>query len=216
MNYEKLYNDIIEKAKSENRIKGQGTYYESHHIIPRCMGGEGKVHQWKTHPNIVLLTAKEHFVCHKLLCEIYPDNHKMLQAYWFFMNGGSSKNQNRNYIISGREYERLKNEYSSVLSENISGKNNPMYGKDCWNKGLTGTHSSWVTKKNHTKESREKISLGKIGEKNPSSKLTKQDVIEIRNKYIPRKYTIKMLVKEYGVSDSTIDNIIRKVSWKHI
>lgn len=29
MNYENIYNQIIEKAKSENRSKGNGIYYES-------------------------------------------------------------------------------------------------------------------------------------------------------------------------------------------
>jgi len=26
------------------------------------LGGEGKTTEWQTHPNIVLLTAKEHFI----------------------------------------------------------------------------------------------------------------------------------------------------------
>ena len=35
MNYEKTYNQIIEKAKDGGLIN----YKETHHIIPRCMGG---------------------------------------------------------------------------------------------------------------------------------------------------------------------------------
>ena len=64
MNYQKIYESIINKAKSENRKKHNGTYYENHHIKPRCLnGGEEK-------ENKVLLTAKEHFICHKLLLKL--------------------------------------------------------------------------------------------------------------------------------------------------
>jgi hypothetical protein len=41
MDYKKIYDDLISKARSENRIKNAGTYYEAHHIIPVCLGGEG-------------------------------------------------------------------------------------------------------------------------------------------------------------------------------
>jgi hypothetical protein len=42
MNYEKIYYQIINHAISEEnnaiRYKGNGTYYESHHIIPASLG----------------------------------------------------------------------------------------------------------------------------------------------------------------------------------
>ena len=38
MNYEKIYNQIIEKAKNRVLIG----YKETHHIIPRCMNGTDK------------------------------------------------------------------------------------------------------------------------------------------------------------------------------
>ena len=52
MNYQKIYENLISKAKSENRKKYKGVYYESHHIIPRCLGGNNDKE------NKVLLTAK--------------------------------------------------------------------------------------------------------------------------------------------------------------
>ena len=81
MNYEKIYNQIIEKAKLENRIKNDNIYYERHHIIPKCLGGTNKKE------NLVLLTGKEHYMCHKLLTYIYPNNAKLVFALWAFMNG---------------------------------------------------------------------------------------------------------------------------------
>lgn len=103
MNYQRIYDQIIDRAKKENREYGKGTYYERHHIIPKCMGGEGHVRQWKTHPNIVVLTAREHFICHWLLCRIYTDNKKLAHAFWF-MTKQKSDNQQREYRVSSRTY----------------------------------------------------------------------------------------------------------------
>ena len=116
MNYEKIYNSLISKARSEDRkrVKG-GIYYEAHHIIPRCMGGEGKTSD-VNHPNIVLLTAKEHYMAHRLLCEIYPSNKKIQYAMWCMINGLS---KNKRYIPSGKVFERIK-ETRHQLIVNIS------------------------------------------------------------------------------------------------
>lgn len=103
MNYQKIYDQIIDRAKRENRLYGKDVYYERHHIIPKCMGGEGHVRQWKTHPNMVVLTAREHFICHWLLCRIYPDNKKLAHAFWF-MTKQKSDNQQRDYKVNSRTY----------------------------------------------------------------------------------------------------------------
>lgn len=55
-----------------------------------------------------------------------------------------------------------------------------------------------------------------IGKNLPHTKLTLQQVIEIRTKYIPRIYTMETLAKEYNVSKGSIQNIIEKVSYKYI
>lgn len=80
MDYRKVYNSIIDRAKQEKRRKKQGTYFEAHHIIPLCLGGDGKKSEWRNHPNIILLTAREHFICHWLLTRIHPGNTKLAYA----------------------------------------------------------------------------------------------------------------------------------------
>lgn len=79
--YYTWYISIIAGAKSENRLHHRKTnvnsYFEKHHIIPRSLGGSNKS------DNIVLLTAKEHYVVHHLLTKFtvnssYP---KMLNAF---------------------------------------------------------------------------------------------------------------------------------------
>lgn len=54
------------------------------------------------------------------------------------------------------------------------------------------------------------------GEQNNLSKLTEKQVIEIRKRYISEKITHRKLASEYGVTHSTIGDIIRKNIWSHI
>jgi hypothetical protein len=53
--------------------------------------------------NLVKLTAREHFICHWLLCRIYPKNRKLGHAFWF-MSKQNAPTQQRNYIVSSRTY----------------------------------------------------------------------------------------------------------------
>jgi hypothetical protein len=71
----KSYFEIIRKALSENRHKGD-IYYESHHIVPRCFNKKS---------SIVLLTAKEHYNAHKILAE-YFEGHSIYgeKLMWAF------------------------------------------------------------------------------------------------------------------------------------
>lgn len=54
------------------------------------------------------------------------------------------------------------------------------------------------------------------GEDSYMAKLTEKEVLEIRSKFIPRKYTRDMLGAEYNVSPTTIKDIILRRTWKHI
>ena len=67
-----------------------------------------------------------------------------------------------------------------------------------------------------TKEQKENYRLANLGSKNPGSKLTEKEVIEIRKKYKPFIYTKPMLAKEYNISEKNIDLILRRKTWKHI
>jgi len=54
------------------------------------------------------------------------------------------------------------------------------------------------------------------GEKVHTSKLTEKEVIEIRQKYSNCKISFRLLAKQYGVSRTTIGDIINGNSWKHV
>jgi len=147
MDYKKVYDAICGKAKSEVRKKLKVTnkdfvYYEAHHIIPSCLGGEGKKNELN-HENIVLLTAKEHYICHKLLCEIYKGNKNIIYAFWA-MNNQNTKKQHR-YKPSSRSYEYAK----QLFVESISGDKNPA-------KLIIGQYKRSEETKNKIKESNKK------------------------------------------------------------
>jgi len=131
MNYQKIYDDLISRAKQENRkkVKG-GTYYENHHIIPKCLGGKDEKQ------NMVLLTGREHFIAHKLLVELHPNNSKIFYAVWIM----TLRSNGREYLIGSREYERLR----VAFSDNFSGDNHPLKGKQAWNNGVPMTDEAKI------------------------------------------------------------------------
>lgn len=119
MDYKRIYYQLIAKARSESRVKGQKIYYEAHHIIPECLGGEGTVWAWRSHPNIVLLTPKEHYMAHMLLCETYPKEKKLNYALWRMANPG---NRPKDYTMSSSGYSRLRTIVQQQLCEQATGK----------------------------------------------------------------------------------------------
>lgn len=123
--YIKFINSRIELNKARPYNKSM---YESHHILPKSMGGTDKK------INRVNLTYREHYIAHLMLYMIYRNN-KM--AYALLRMNNSKK-------INSHLYEQ----YRHNFIESISGKNNPMYGK------------------NHTEEAKKKISEQLKGEKN--------------------------------------------------
>ena len=102
MDYLSIYNAIILKAKGEKRIKYKYDGHENHHILPKCLGGNNSPE------NLVLLTEREHFVCHKLLIYIYPKNISLIYAFKF-MSSLTFK-----YNISSRDYKYVKELYRNL------------------------------------------------------------------------------------------------------
>ena len=77
----------------------------------------------------------------------------------------------------------------------------------------------WVTCKENIRHAHDNgLSKGMKGETNHQSKLTKEDVINIRKIYIPRHLEFGQiaLAKKYNVSKSLIGQIIKGQWWKHI
>lgn len=136
--YEKWYKDITTRGQS--RITDERT--ESHHIIPKCMGGADDK------SNLTNVTLREHFICHWLLTKIHygKERHQLLKALW--MMKAENQNQTRYKTkITSRVYATLKEEYVKLQSIKVTGKGNGFYGKT------------------HTPEAREKIRQKNLGNK---------------------------------------------------
>ena len=117
--YTKWYHAIIKNVGGD-RSKQSG-YYESHHIIPRAVGGNNN----KT--NLVLLTPREHFLCHLLLPKMMVDSKDAgKMAYAFFR----MKHKHKNSKI----FDRFRTAYGKLTT----GENNKFFGK---------THSAETLKK---------------------------------------------------------------------
>lgn len=101
MDYKKVYANLIDNRKTLNRKKGDGIYYEKHHILPRCLGGNN------SKENLVLLTAKEHFISHLLLTKCYEGKEKIKMVWALRRMSLINKNQ-KGKKLSARYFEVVK------------------------------------------------------------------------------------------------------------
>lgn len=134
--YTRIYYTIINQAKS----RPISTYTETHHIIPKSLGGTNKKE------NLVALTAREHFICHWLLTKMVESTkHKYQMTNAFSCMLYLENKFHKRYKINSRTFENIKKKISIVRSKYMSGSNNPMY------------------KKSHSLETRKKMSESKKG-----------------------------------------------------
>lgn len=88
MNYQKIYDDLIESARSHPAIGLK----ERHHIFPRCLGGNDDK------DNLVDLSPRQHYVAHQLLVKIYPEHHGLkYAAYMMTIAPKGKRSSNRLY-----------------------------------------------------------------------------------------------------------------------
>ena len=111
------------------------------------MGGDDDVE------NIVSLSAKEHFIAHRLLAKIYP-NSGMVHAIWKMACINKK-------IISSRLYEYLRKEHARRVSENI--ESNKKKGRPGVEQSISHIKSRVNSRKLNnpnwfTEETRQKIS----------------------------------------------------------
>jgi len=184
--YSRIYYNIIERGKSRT-LEG---YYESHHIIPKSLGGSDESF------NIVDLTPREHFICHLLLPKMTEGSeyHKMLRAY-VIMSGRK--------IYGSRKYEFYRKEFSKIAGK--PGSLNPMWGVD-----RSGKKNTFFGKK-HSEETRKRISEKKKGQgkgiKKPPLSEEHKKILSIATKNRAAKYTFSH--PEHGEFYGTTGDLAR-------
>jgi hypothetical protein len=102
--YTTWYFNLISKAQTRS-ISG---YTEKHHIIPKCLGGDN------SSTNLVHLTAREHFVCHRMLTKMVDPSvkHKLVFAAW----QQSRPSKHKDVKITSRTYETLRKQLSETYT----------------------------------------------------------------------------------------------------
>lgn len=159
--YTTCYLAIVGRAKTETRKKHTGIYYESHHIIPRSCGGDNSKN------NLVLLTAKEHYICHLLLVKMTTGQNRYKMANAFMYMSGRNKHAGK-ILYASRSYETMKNAYSKFLRRpGMQKEKHPFYGK-----------TSPFAGKTHSSEVRAKMSEKKLGK--PGHKQTEKHKDNLR------------------------------------
>ena len=166
--YTKIYQLIIKKATDRNisnRELARQTlgYIEQHHIIPKCIGGTNDIN------NLVFLTPKEHFMCHRLLVKMTTDKNRVKMIYALHKMMSKNSNQKR-IIFTSRQYQEIRSLIMSTKGENhynkgkkrseewknnrrllYTGENNPNFGNKGNKNPLFGKQSKkkYGNKKEH-------------------------------------------------------------------
>jgi hypothetical protein len=190
----KNYFAIIRKAIAEERKKGQGVYYERHHITPASFGKKSST---------VLLTAEEHYRVHRYLAESFKDHtiygQKMLWAFHRMTYNNGRKITEQEYV-EAREllmhlWKRDKTDsFKEKMGEIMKG-----------NKNGVGNKKNWTP----TDEQRKNMSIaasksktGKVGEQSRASKGTV--IYESENGNIIEAGSALQLSKKVNIDFRTI------------
>jgi len=124
LNYSKIYNDLVAKAKVRGLDKSKIDFYtEAHHIVPVCIGGTNEA------SNFVLFSGREHFIAHMLLWIANPQNISLMRAAHIMSSRWTNDIAGNSHVgINSKIYSKLREEYSKAVSVQCSGENNPMFG----------------------------------------------------------------------------------------
>jgi hypothetical protein len=167
--YSKWYYNITSTAKA--RVKDPSIRTETHHIIPesffknrRRKGAAGWLEgNPNSSENLVLLTPKEHFVCHVLLtkCTQGVAKSKMVHA----LIGMKRKGKTQGRYINSRLYETAKIEFSKIASQLNLGRKH----SDETKAKVSKASASRI----HSDETKAKISVSHKGKKKSESQIEK-------------------------------------------
>lgn len=115
MNYARIYAEFISDRLTKQPVKP--AYFERHHIVPRCLGGDN------SSDNIIRLTAEDHIFAHLFLAR-WHNSRGMWAAVKFIFGQGIRLNK-----TPGRRAIRIAAKAKEEFAKRNSGENNCNYGK---------------------------------------------------------------------------------------
>lgn len=220
MNYEKNYYDYIAYVKTLNRKKGDGNYYEKHHIKPKSIFPELA----KDKDNLVLLTAREHFLAHYLLCKIYSEGKEHFQMLCAFQR--MTKNTKGCFpflYMNSKLFEKMKIElvevrrfYSKKWHNNMTPEQRKMYAAKIlktrkengnWNLKEETKLKISETLKNYYKENPQALQhLSEVNKGKKHSEETKRKMSESHKGHFVSEET-KMKLRQQHSTGKQVKNI---------
>lgn len=195
MNYRKHYDKLIETRK--NRVIDGDVYYEKHHIVMKSMGGSNESE------NLVMLTAREHFLAHWLLWRIYRNRKS---SYAFFSMCQLRRGTRKELKFSSIAYQEARESVSHSEETRLKlSKPRPTYSRG---PNLTPEHATnigianlgknkgktpWMKGKIHKQTSLDKMRIAKLGKPtwNAGKIIAKNCICERCGKEIAGKGNLK-------------------------
>jgi hypothetical protein len=170
--YHRWYLSIVAKAQAEGRKKCGDGKYDKHHIIPVSMGGTNDK------SNLVLLTSKEHFLCHLLLFKCTEGKAKMSMACAWHRMATIKRYCSRQYVEIGVRHKISLNgvnkgayqspEKRAKISASLKGRSNPTVSEKLKGRKLSEEHKANVIlgRKGytHSMETKEKLRLASLAQ----------------------------------------------------
>jgi hypothetical protein len=126
MNYKRIYDRFI--ADRLTKQPNKPTYYERHHILPKCLGGADE------EENMIRLSPEDHFFAHLLLAKIHGGKlWHALVAMTILIDGrkGSNGFLKRSRKVFHKARIEAGKVHSTIMKGRFIGDKHPMYGKPC-------------------------------------------------------------------------------------
>jgi hypothetical protein len=133
--YTSIYYTII--ARAQARVLADDTYTEIHHIVPKSLGGSN------SKDNLVALTAREHFICHRLLVKMTSGTNRsrMSHAVWAMLVRGKKTDKGR---ITSRTFETARQEAAKAASLLLTGIKRSEQTKQKMSKPKSSEHTAFL------------------------------------------------------------------------
>ena len=203
--------DRLSKKPERLLLKKEGEYFEGHHIIPKSKGGTGNSNRPKNNQNIVLLTAREHFLAHWILWRINGDRSSALAFHKML-----SSNQKQKRITSSRSYEEAREAFRVTNLGNQYGKGKTkIISEDQKLKQSQTMKGRYVGDKNpffnktHTEETKQKIRKSREGLSNEKIWNYNGKKIVLKNGVVVAEFdSTDEVAKFIGCSCSNVSHVL--------
>lgn len=107
MNYNKLYQRFIESRPTRTKKTKDGL--ETHHILPRSLGGSNE------QANLVVLTPKEHYLAHRLLVKCHTGEARMKMSFALYSLGHFKNRHRKKRVLNSRQYRLIREQYHATM-----------------------------------------------------------------------------------------------------